>query len=86
MKNSTKKNLFVSKDADKFIDKLNNQDLEDRLRAKVESLRVDPLPSGVKHIGAHTYRVRVGDYRIIYLFHKGDILISKIGHRREVYR
>lgn len=31
-------------------------------------------------------RLRVGDYRIIYLIEKDEVLIVKIGHRKEVYR
>ncbi|MGI8550350.1 MAG: type II toxin-antitoxin system RelE family toxin [Dehalococcoidia bacterium] len=34
------------------------------------------------------YRIRVGDYRIIYLIQDQDgiVLVATIGHRREVYR
>ena len=31
-------------------------------------------------------KIRVGDYRIIYRIEKSDILIFKIGHRKEVYQ
>ncbi len=32
------------------------------------------------------FKYRVGDYRIIYTLIKNDILILRIGHRKEVYR
>jgi mRNA interferase RelE/StbE len=38
--------------------------------------------------GGDTYRLRVGDWRVIYTLH-GDVmmvLVVRVGHRREVYR
>ena len=46
-------------------------------------MRVPPGPAG-----EDTYRVRVGDYRIIYqVFDKVLIVhVVRVGHRRDVYR
>jgi mRNA interferase RelE/StbE len=61
-----------------------------RISHKIDRLAVDPRPSGVKCLqGKREYlRLRTGDYRIIYTVDDGrlEILIIKIGHRREVYR
>ncbi len=50
----------------------------------------NPYPQGVKKLqGAeHTYRIRIGDYRVVYSIDAGILLIEiiKIGHRKEVYR
>ncbi|MEO5333000.1 MAG: type II toxin-antitoxin system RelE/ParE family toxin [Magnetococcus sp. YQC-5] len=50
----------------------------------------DPRPPGSKKLAgvADTWRIRVGDYRIIYIIEDDRlvVLIVKIGHRREVYR
>ena len=58
------------------------------LRA-VEHLPSNPLPAGVrKLVGAqHTYRLREGDYRIIYTITASALLIEiiRIGHRKDVY-
>ena len=54
-----------------------------------ESLRDDPRPSGsVKLLGEERYRVRQGDYRIVYAVDDGLVIVTvvKIGHRRGVYR
>lgn len=55
-----------------------------------ESLAENPFPSGaVKLSGAeHTWRVRSGDYRLIYSVTAGLLVVEivKLGHRREVYR
>ncbi|HEC68779.1 MAG TPA: type II toxin-antitoxin system RelE/ParE family toxin [Candidatus Omnitrophica bacterium] len=53
-----------------------------------ERLVVDPDKYGepLKR-GLYGYRkLQVGDYRIIYKVEKKNILIFKIGHRKEVYR
>jgi len=38
--------------------------------------------------GSEAYRLRVGDYRVIYRFdvERGEIYLIAIGHRREIYR
>ena len=64
-------------------------DTQDRIITAIHRLASDPRPPGAKKlIGRDGWRIRVGDYRIIYDI--GDkeltILIVDIGHRREVYR
>ncbi len=63
----------------------------DRLRveAAIEALGDDPRPPGVKKlVGQDAYRVRVGDYRIIYEIVDAVlvVLVVRVGHRKEVYR
>lgn len=54
------------------------------------SLADDPFPPGaMKLAGAeHTWRVRAGDYRLIYSVLANVLVVEivKLGHRREVYR
>ena len=61
-----------------------------RLKPHVDSLAADPRRPGTKKLEgeAHLYRVRVGDYRIVYYIRddEQEVLIVKIAHRREVYR
>lgn len=64
---------------------------KDRVRivAKIERLAGDPRPpSSEKLSGEEKYRLRQGDYRILYLIEDANLTITvvKIGHRREVYR
>ena len=64
---------------------------QDRLRviARIEQLAHDPRPSGSEKLsGQERYRVRQGDYRILYEIHDHVLLVMvvRIGHRREVYR
>ncbi len=61
-----------------------------RILDAVAGLRANPLPHGSdKLAGAdHTYRVRVGDYRVIYelLRDSNEVEIQRVRHRRDVYR
>ena len=50
-------------------------------------LRLGSFPH-YRMTGGHRYRLRVGDYRIIYTFDavKNEIHLLAVGHRREIYR
>ena len=74
---------------EKDLRKLSSENC-DRLLARIEELANDPLPvQSLKLKGTQgLYRIRVGDYRIVYevdLLTK-SILIHYVRHRREVYR
>jgi mRNA interferase RelE/StbE len=60
----------------------------DRLVRRIRSLAEDPRPPGSETLsGQDRYRVRQGDYRVVYAVDDERIVeIVKIGHRREVYR
>ncbi|MEG3436184.1 type II toxin-antitoxin system RelE/ParE family toxin [Pannus brasiliensis CCIBt3594] len=64
--------------------------VRDRLIPKIDSLTENPRPSDCKALQGTKglYRVRVGDYRILYSIEDRRlfILIVEIGHRREIYR
>lgn len=57
---------------------------------RVLSLAIDPRPHGVTKLEGSdtTYRVRQGDYRIIYNIYDDLVIVEviKIGHRSDVYR
>lgn len=61
-----------------------------RVQAAVELLAADPRPPGARKLvgGEGEWRVRTGDYRIVYEVHDRvlRVLVLAIGHRREVYR
>ena len=61
-----------------------------RILASVAALREEPLPHGNEKLTGsdHTYRIRVGDYRVVYelLRSSGFVEIQRVRHRREVYR
>jgi mRNA interferase RelE/StbE len=61
----------------------------DRIRGAIELLAVDPRPPASRPLrGRPDYRVRVGDYWIIYTIEADVLLIVVVtlGHRRDAYR
>lgn len=79
---------FVKK-AVKQFKTLSSQE-QKRIKAKIDTLANEPRPNGVVKLSGkdNLYRIRVGDYRIIYSIKDTQllILVVKIGNRRDVYR
>ena len=75
--------------ADQQFRKLPAQ-LQARLKPHIDALAQNPRPSGVEKLKGedNAYRLRVGDYRILYEVHDKIlfVLVVKTGHRRDVYR
>ena len=63
---------------------------QDQIRFRIRALANDPRPHGVvKLTGRHdTYRIRAGDYRVVYEIHDRVllVLVIEVDHRRDVYR
>ena len=60
-----------------------------RIAGKIQRLERDPRPPGVEKLsGQDRYRLRQGDYRVLYSIQDASttVTIVKIGHRREVCR
>jgi len=61
-----------------------------RLLALAESLPNNPYPPASRKLtGAeHTYRIRAGNYRLIYTVEAGQLVVEviRVGHRKDVYR
>ena len=79
---------LIKPSAGKEIKALPKQDRR-RIVAKITSLSDDPRPPGCEKLsGYDQYRIRQGNYRILYEIHDFElvVLIVKVGHRRDVYR
>ena len=73
----------------KFLRKLRDEKLRERIIREIETLQNEPRPSGsTKLSGLPYHRIRVGDHRVIYRIQDDVllVLIVEIGHRREIYR
>jgi mRNA interferase RelE/StbE len=61
-----------------------------RVQAAIELLAQEPRPSGAKKLagGEGEWRVRTGDYRIVYEISDTVllVLVVAVGHRRDIYR
>jgi mRNA interferase RelE/StbE len=79
--------VLILPSAQKQLDKLPNA-IATRIEDKMLDLENDPRPPGCKKLkGRDAYRIRIGDYRVIYEIHDGRLVVTVItvGHRREVY-
>lgn len=66
-----------------------NKKLGQRILQKIGLLKDNPYGQNSQKLeGGKGYRIRIGDYRVVYTIDKDKqrILIIKIGHRREIYR
>jgi mRNA interferase RelE/StbE len=56
---------------------------------RIGALGDDPRPRGCEKLSAlERYRVRVGDYRIVYTINDAELVVwvVRVGHRRDIYR
>ena len=64
--------------------------VQKRIGAKIDALAHTPRPAGAKQLSRpeRIYRIRSGEYRILYQIRDNVlvILIIRIGHRKDVYR
>ena len=81
--------LIIRPSAEKALDRL-PQATRQRLVNAMQKLREQPRPAGaIKLQGEErTYRVRVGDYRLVYDIHddKLIVLVLRVAHRKDAYR
>lgn len=81
-------NIFFKESVRKDLADISNHDLK-RIMERIAALSENPRPSGFeKLVGQDRYRVRQGNYRIVYSIQDTELTVwvVKVGHRREVYR
>ena len=79
--------LSFSKQAFKELEKI-NEPFYTKIKQEIISLSVNPRPQGyIKLKGREGFRIRVGDYRVIYnIFDKVLVIdIITVGHRKDIY-
>jgi len=80
--------VILSKSVQKELDRLPDE-IANRILARLSALETNPRPVDVKKLkGREVWRIRVGDYRVIYEIHDRilQIIVITVGHRREIYR
>jgi len=80
--------VILPKSVQKELDRLPDE-IARRILARLAGLETNPRPPEVKKLkGRDAWRIRLGDYRVIYEIHDRvlQILVIAVGHRREVYR
>lgn len=79
--------IQIRKTAQKQLDKLPDN-ISDTLLDAIETLAENPRPKGCKKLkGRSGFRIRKGDYRIIYDIYDNVLIIDiiAVGHRRDIY-
>lgn len=80
--------VFIKPSAVKELQALPRRDRQ-RAADRIRRLSGAPRPRGVEKLsGLERYRLRQGDYRIVYAIDDREkaVTVFKVGHRREVYR
>jgi mRNA interferase RelE/StbE len=82
--------LRIKASAAKELEAIDGAPTRRKIVDAIQSLASEPRPPACKKLAGRdaAYRLRVGDYRIVYTVSDREIVVEiiKIGHRREVYR
>ena len=85
--------LEFGPDATAFLDGLPAGKIRRQIVKKAKTLQSKPFPPGCKKLinwddedAADMWRIRSGDYRILYVVSDDGVMIVDIGHRKGVYR
>ncbi len=81
-------NVIVNKTVKKQLDKIPIVYAK-KIAFAIYSLEIEPRPSGCKKLVDfnNSYRIRVGNYRIIYTIEDEQLIVQviKVGHRQSIY-
>ncbi len=80
--------VILPRSVQKELDRLPDE-VARRILTRLAGLEINPRPADVKKLkGRDAWRIRVGDYRVIYEIHDRElrILVITVGHRGDIYR
>jgi len=81
--------ILLERAVEKDLSRLSSG-IHDRVIAAIQALATNPRPSGCPKLAGskHDWRIRVGDYRVVYEIADGarEVRVNRVRHRREVYR
>lgn len=81
--------VLLERGAQKDLARLSSE-MHDRVIAAIQGLATNPRPPGCRKLAGskNDWRIRVGDYRVVYEIADGlrEVRINRVRHRREVYR
>ena len=78
----------IKRSAEREMDRLPRSALT-RIQKSILALERNPRPVGVQKLqGISQYRIRVGDFRVLYTIDDRSLIVEvvAVGHRRDVYR
>jgi mRNA interferase RelE/StbE len=81
--------VLLERSAERDLGRLSSK-VHDRVIAALQELAANPRPPGCRKLlgSKNDWRIRVGDYRVIYEFADSvrEVRVNRVRHRREVYR
>ncbi len=81
--------VFLERAAEKDLNRLSSE-IHARVITAIRGLAGDPRPPGCRKLsgGKNDWRIRVGDYRVVYEIADEIriVRVNRVRHRREVYR
>ena len=81
--------VLLERSAEKDLTRLSSE-MHDRVIATIQALATNPRPPGCRKLAGskNDWRIRVGDYRLIYEIADAIriVRVNRVRHRREVYR
>lgn len=81
-----KREIFIEKSAVKSLGKIPKSD-RNKIVDVIQNLANNPAPINSKKLtGREGWRIRIGNYRVIYEFNNDIVHIYNIGHRKDVYK
>jgi len=82
--------LILKRSAAKNVDQIDRRADRERIVRRIQALVENPRPSGCEKLEGFelTYRIRQGDYRIVYDINDdaATIVVLRVRHRKDVYR
>jgi mRNA interferase RelE/StbE len=83
--------LALGHDAAAFLDDMRPGKIRAQIVKRYKKLQTEPFPHGYIKLSAppgteSTYRIRQGDYRILYVVREQEVIILDIDNRKDVYR
>jgi mRNA interferase RelE/StbE len=82
--------ILIKSSAGKELAEVGSKSDREKLVTRIQGLATNPRPHGSEKLAGYAdrYRVRQGNYRVIYLIDEGAnvVTIYSIGHRKDVYR
>jgi mRNA interferase RelE/StbE len=87
----TLKGFAYSQAALRALERIATPKIRRQIKRHIDGLADNPMPQGVVMLkgnngGEPVYRLRSGDYRVLYLVRENEIVIIDIDHRKDIYR
>jgi mRNA interferase RelE/StbE len=81
--------ILLEQNAEKDLARLSSE-IYNRVIGVIQALATNPRPPGCRKLAGskHDWRIRVGDYRVVYEIADEIriVRVNRVRHRREVYR